>query len=76
MNLLIQKGQWPRTVKQEKSNIADYFRSPLVLAPICSNQWFVVALTSASASRAGRTGRWGVGQENYCHATARVNRYI
>lgn len=35
-NLLILKGQWPRTGRQNKSNIADYFETPLVLAPICS----------------------------------------
>ncbi len=35
-NLLILKGQWPGTRRQKKSNIADYFETPLVLAPICS----------------------------------------
>lgn len=35
-NLLILKGQWPGTWSQRKSNIADYFETPSVLAPICS----------------------------------------
>lgn len=35
-NLLILKGQWPGTGSQKKSNIADYFETPLALAPICS----------------------------------------
>lgn len=35
-NLLILKGQWPGTGSLKKSNIADYFETPLVLAPICS----------------------------------------
>lgn len=34
--LLILKGLWPGTGRQEKSNIADYFETPLVLAPVCS----------------------------------------
>lgn len=35
-NLHILKGQWPGTGSQKKSNIADYFETPSVLAPICS----------------------------------------
>ena len=59
-NLLILEGQRPGTGRQKKSNIAYYFETPSAFAPICSaGQWFVVALTSRSASGAKRAGRWG-----------------